>query len=55
MVGSGVLVCLVICQRLGLSILIWLCSIMLGGGGGGWGALLVMRSPLYGVVDFHGL
>jgi hypothetical protein len=46
MVGSGVLVCLVICQRLGLSILIWLCSIMLGGGGWWMGSIAGYAEPI---------
>jgi hypothetical protein len=50
MVGICIVVWLEICQRLGLAILVSLCWIMREVG---WGALLVLQSPLHGVVDFH--
>jgi hypothetical protein len=52
MVCSGVVVRLIICQRLGLGILICLGRIMQRVG---WGVLLVVWSPLHGVVDLPGL
>jgi hypothetical protein len=52
MVGICIVVWLEICRRLGLAILVSLCWIMREVG---WGVLLVLRSPLHGVVDFHWL
>jgi hypothetical protein len=49
MTGIGVVVWLVICRRLGLAILVCLCQIMQEVG---WGVLLVVWSPLHGMVDF---
>jgi hypothetical protein len=49
MVRIGVMVWLVIWRRLGLAILVCLYMVMREVG---WGVLLVMRSPLHGVVHF---
>jgi hypothetical protein len=48
MVGIGVMVWLVIWQRLGQAILVRLCWVMREVG---WGVSLIVRSTLHGVVD----